>query len=387
MPAPIKKRVLVRQPTRKRGFTLIELLVVIAVIAILVALIMPAVQSARESARRTQCRNNLKQIGIALHNYHETSNVLPFGYVSDVTDPTTGKGWGWAVPLLPYLDRDPLYKRLNPQKRTLQSVIDSGKHQPYLRTALPVFVCPSDEIELTESNLNRRMSGFTLTASSWTGPVSSTLLAGRSRLESRRVESSFVTAHVIPWPPPAPPGPGAPPPPPPPPAPGPAGVPVAVSSYVASLGSIWDESTTTWTRKQLLGDGAFGNNSKTSFSDVRDGTSNTFAIGERAADRFAGVWAGVDFWDNCVYSGNQMVLGTTAYRLNDYAWGSSLDCQSRGAAGFSSVHTGGAFFLLLDGSVRFISDTIDSEYTPGVSKRKTYQRLSDIADGENVGNF
>lgn len=375
-----------RHSSQKNGFTLIELLVVIAVIAILVALIMPAVQSARESARRTQCRNNLKQIGIALHNYHETSNCLPFGYVSDVTDPTTGKAWGWAVSILPYLDQGAIYKKLSPTTMTLQQVMDSPTHQPFLRTPLTAFYCPSDELELTESHLNRRFTGFTLTASTWAGGTS-TLLAGRASTESRRIESPVLTAHVIPWPPPAPPAPGAPPPPPPPPAPGPAGVPVGTSSYVASLGSVWDETTTTWSLTRLRGDGAFGNNTKVTFSDIKDGTSNTFAIGERASDRFAAVWAGVDFWDNCVYSGNQMVLATTAYRLNDFAWGSAFDCRSRGAAGFSSVHTGGAYFLMMDGAVRFVSDTIDSEYTPGIADRKTYQRLSDIADGETIGNF
>lgn len=375
-----------RHSSPKRGFTLIELLVVIAVIAILVALIMPAVQSARESARRTQCRNNLKQIGIALHNYHESSNCLPFGYVSDVTDPTTGKAWGWAVSILPYLDQGALYKKLSPTTMTLQQVMDSSTHQPYLRTPLTAFYCPSDELELTESHLNRRLTGFTLTASTWPGGTS-TLFAGGASAETRRMDSPILTAHVIPWPPPAPPAPGAPPPPPPPPAPGPAGVPVGTSSYVASLGSVWDETTTTWGLTRLRGDGAFGNNTKVTFSDIKDGTSNTFAIGERASDRFAAVWAGVDFWDNCVYSGNQMVLATTAYRLNDFAWGSAFDCRSRGAAGFSSVHTGGAYFLMMDGAVRFVSDTIDSEYTPGIADRKTYQRLSDIADGETIGNF
>ena len=216
---------------------------------------MPAVQSARESARRTQCKNNLKQIGIALHNYHESSKCLPFGYVSDVTDPTTGKAWGWAVSILPYLDQGALYKKLSPTTMTLQQVMDSSTHQPYLRTPLPAFFCPSDELELTESHLNRRLTGFTLSATTWVGGTS-TLSARGPGTESRRLESPILTAHVIPWPPPAPPAPGAPPPPPPPPAPGPAGVPVGTSSYVASLGSVWDETTTTWSTPRLRGDGA-----------------------------------------------------------------------------------------------------------------------------------
>jgi prepilin-type N-terminal cleavage/methylation domain-containing protein len=335
-------------PHARRGFTLIELLVVIAVIAILIALVMPAVQNAREAARRAECRNHLKQIGIALHNYHELHSVLPFGYVSDPTNPSVGKGWGWAVPLLPGLGQMPLYTKLSPNKMSLQAVMDSAAHQDFLRTPLSVFVCPSDEAD-EKSHVNRRFQGFLLSS---TTPVA---------------------AHIVPWPPV--------------PSPGPTGVATAVSSYAASLGSDWDESTTTWSSRQLLGRGAFGNNSKVKFADVLDGTSNTFAVGERSWSNFSAVWAGVDFWDNCIFNGNQMVLGTTAYKLNDIPFGSSLDCQSRGAAGFGSSHSGGAFFLLLDGSVRFINDTIDSNPSSVPAERGTYQLLSDIFDDQTTGSF
>src|SRR5579863_5328101 len=95
--------------SRKKGFTLIELLVVIAIIAILVSLLLPAVQQAREAARRVGCRNNLKQIGLALHNYHETHSAFPPGYIAAVpysdgaTDTTPG--WGWAAFILPQIDQ------------------------------------------------------------------------------------------------------------------------------------------------------------------------------------------------------------------------------------------------------------------------------------------
>src|SRR5437773_7818733 len=102
---------------RSMGFTLIELLVVIAIIAILIALLVPAVQKVREAAARTQCVNNLKQIGLGLHNYHDVRKSLPPGGADDMppwgtaTSPSTW-GAGWMAFLLPYIEQDPLFKQL-----------------------------------------------------------------------------------------------------------------------------------------------------------------------------------------------------------------------------------------------------------------------------------
>src|SRR5580693_8105777 len=103
----------------RQAFTLIELLVVIAIIAVLVSMLLPAVQQAREAARRSQCRNNLKQIGLALHNYEGSYRVFPPGYVdfnfnpNNTPDTDLGPGWGWATFLLPYMDQSPLYNQIN----------------------------------------------------------------------------------------------------------------------------------------------------------------------------------------------------------------------------------------------------------------------------------
>ncbi len=125
----------------RQGFTAIELLVVISIIAILIALLLPAVQQAREAARRTQCKNNMMQIGLALHSYHHTHQMLPPGSINP-TGPIKhdGKGYqySWTTQILPYLDEQLAYKKLDFSK----SIHDVANSEVIFRTS-PVFTCPS----------------------------------------------------------------------------------------------------------------------------------------------------------------------------------------------------------------------------------------------------
>lgn len=138
------------------AFTLIELLVAIAIIATLVALLLPAVQAAREANRRTQCRNNLHQIGIALHNYHDASRCFPPGYASafDSSGNDTGSGWGWAAILLPYIERNSL-------DRTVQfdQPIESPSNAAARIVPVNSYVCPSDSVKETWTAVKRDVLG------------------------------------------------------------------------------------------------------------------------------------------------------------------------------------------------------------------------------------
>jgi prepilin-type N-terminal cleavage/methylation domain-containing protein/prepilin-type processing-associated H-X9-DG protein len=147
---------------KSRGFTLVELLVVIAIIGILVGLLLPAVQAAREAARRMQCSNNLKQIGLALHNYHDANNKFPQGF-------TRFHSWGWAVRILPYIEQRSLYEKL---------ATDSGNWGPInnavnpvllatLQTKMPGYLCPSDAAP--ELNDKRTLGGRQVSMGNYAG--------------------------------------------------------------------------------------------------------------------------------------------------------------------------------------------------------------------------
>ena len=138
--------------SRRRAFTLIELLVVIAIIGVLVGLLLPAVQAARETARRAQCVNNLKQIGLALHNYDGSHQTFPSGYVSNfnATGDDTGPGWGWAAMLLPQFEQTPLFNAIN-----FNLAIENPANMTSRLPNVNNFLCPSDPAATAYWAVNR----------------------------------------------------------------------------------------------------------------------------------------------------------------------------------------------------------------------------------------
>jgi prepilin-type N-terminal cleavage/methylation domain-containing protein/prepilin-type processing-associated H-X9-DG protein len=343
----------VRVALRKRGFTLIELLVVIAIIAILIALLLPAVQQAREAARRTQCKNNLKQIGLAMHNYHDTFNTLPPGYVTRFANVIVSGEPGlysWGAMILPQIEQTALYQTLNVGNVTLDVNLSTAAGVALLQTPLPGFRCPSD-----------------------VGPATNTFkstLAGAVNWYNRNASSTGTND-----------------------------IPIATSNYVMVAGT-GDSTTppatpgTTATPPQGVG----FSNSKINFRDITDGTSNTIMVGERAW-KYGTVMAGAgtvvgfsasnnDQTTNAAVKGGQLSALALGYDGINWA-ASNLAHQPRG---FSSVHVGGAQFLMCDGSVRFISENVDYRKTSpnadlSIWASTTFARLLCRADGQIIGEF
>ncbi len=163
---------------RKRGFTLIELLVVIAIIAILVALLLPAVQQAREAARRTQCKNNLKQLGLALHNYHDTFTRFPAGVFGaggqgpiNNGSPGAWLGWSGMAMLLPYFDQAPLYNQANFDYYwdTNGSPAPEANNRPVNRALISGLQCPSDPFGGSKPHSSSGPTSYVMSA----GPATS----------------------------------------------------------------------------------------------------------------------------------------------------------------------------------------------------------------------
>ena len=336
------------RPSRRSAFTLIELLVVIAIIAVLIGLLLPAVQKVREAAARSQCTNNLKQIGLAMHNYLDTNGSFPFGYLdalqlnTGVTPPAPLNppppagwvgpyypGWAWPALILPFIEQQNLWNQINPPANPMSTVI--ANNLPILQVPIKTYFCPSDPPGTQGPNLNdnRFFSG----GPDWTAP-----------------NPPVYTTK---------------------------------SNYVGCAGN--NNST-----GDPNGNGILGDNTATRITDITDGTSNTILVGERASKNaglyksYAGLVWGIYNNDKNNPSSDQAVLGWTDYQMQSGETGTGLQLPQNS---FGSTHPGGAMFLLADGSVHFLASNIAFGDTQANATPQTYNALGGMQDGLVPGSW
>ncbi|MEM1063002.1 MAG: DUF1559 domain-containing protein, partial [Planctomycetota bacterium] len=318
------------------AFTLIELLVVIAIIAIIVALLLPAVQQAREAARRTACKNNLKQLGLAMHNYHDAFGTLPPGQVYQLDPGPYGRtadeyrddvdrlfcsgaqwtewaegSWTWSAMILPYLELDSVYETMGVGRRLPEDfrADTSAGALAIWDTEYSVYRCPSDP-----------------------APVAHPVVGVRS--DGRTTTGTFGSPRPLPL-----------------------GSYVAASDSNSMRGGVNSNNATVCDTRF---DGLFGLHSSTRFRDITDGTSNTIMLGEKAFGRVKPDGTntnGAQLFIGSITKGDGSRLyasgrlGPNANTSNNYEW--------------QSTHPGGVQVVLADGSVRFISENIDADGGPG----------------------
>jgi len=287
----------------RSAFTLVELLVVIAIIGILVSLLLPAVQSAREAARRMQCSNNIKQLGLAFHTYHDTHRTFPINFAfrgggGGPAIANTGKSWMQMI--LPQIDQGNMFSRIDFNAGLQGDTPNVVQNREISNTIVSSFLCPSDGEN------------------------------GNGRLGARS------DVNVDP--------------------PGTWGV----TNYKASCGSNWGWGKFSWNSVDgndglndcngVLCSNQQDTKSPTDMGDITDGTSNTFFLGEALPG-----WSAWNWWYN-----PNAVTATTAIPFNYVTrvpkdLGNWPDNYS-----FASMHTGGGNFGLGDGSVRFVSENVDA---------------------------
>ncbi|MFO0908869.1 MAG: DUF1559 domain-containing protein [Isosphaeraceae bacterium] len=340
---------------RRRGFTLIELLVVIAIIATLIALLLPAVQSAREAARRAQCVNNLKQLGLAAHNYANVSGTFPANLYLHPNYSTASYNWNnssWIVMMLPFMEQQPLYNAVNfsimwgPNRLGNWGAQFVGQQNQTVReTIVNSLLCPSDFSNPIDTTNADEIGSNRAAGTSYVGNVGDNCLACNT--PSSQPVQMFCASQ----------------------------------GYNCRGAQLGDPSATTFPPSPGTGTGIFWRQCNgVRLQEIIDGTSNTFMAGEQIMC--------VTNW-NAWVEANQSV-GSTAIPLNYLAPGRAIRQNgsvvvATGASdtgnwpawySFRSLHPGGGNFLFCDGSVKFIKTTISFPIYQAISTRNQGEVVS-----------
>lgn len=332
----------------RRGFTLVELLVVIAIIGILVGLLLPAVQAAREAARRMQCQNNLKQIGLAIHNYASAHRYFPSGYLSYATrngngptwtaiDPETwdgAPGWGWGTLILPFLEQGNVFNRLNRER-----AIWDPSNRELVQQTMSVYLCPSSSGP-SGAFVVRDESGDPLVR------YGDSIQMGRSNYVASHGQESC-------W----------------------GGCGASETGVVFT--DIYSFATTTVSIRGDAGavaDGPFYRNSRVGFGQVTDGTSSTIFVGEHSSRLSDKSWAGVvpgafvhprfrtpENGEDAAATLTLMHIGPSGGELDITGFPiiHPVNFPTYHVGQMYAEHPGGGNVLYGDGSVRFMPETID----------------------------
>ena len=402
----------VKMKRGSKGFTIVELLVAITILAILTALLLPAIQQSREAARKIKCANNMKQLGLAMHSYAQSHGSLPPGYTGDLSSENYVKSWAWGALLLPHLEQRPLYDAIDPESQSLAESAANPSNLQMIQHDLSIFLCPSDTGPAQSHPYRQLLIPETLAQASADYPewiyqtmdfeiqwvrLNPAILGDHSGMVMAHISPPIPYVNPKPKPktfprpdPPSDPGysdptsdPGYSDPP----TVSSTSVNVGKSNYVGSLGSNWRLNKASWSDGEFRGNGVLGRNTRVTWSQITDGTSNTILVGERSWKNYAAVWPGVNSVNDCGFIDNQMVLGTAFYPINQGSTPINLDCDGTGSANFSSFHHGGANFLFADGSVRFLTETIDFQNSDQPNQIGLYQKLAHRNDGGITGAF
>ena len=321
------------QHKSRSGFTLIELLVVIAIIAVLIALLLPAVQQAREAARRTQCKNQMKQLGLALHNFHDVFLHFPGGAQEDVykspkIDATFIRGASWIVFILPYVDQAALYSQYDftvPYGTAPNGTVVGAR-------AIPAIYCPSGPAP--KAYLDPNAGSTTNPSTHYYGVMGPGGPTNPTVVTYNGINYSYTIGN-----------------------------PVTNGCYATDgvLGQYRDNP------------GSITTEFFTGTRDITDGTTNTLMLAELSRNIPSGVTSHYRTW----IRGNNGGSGATKNVTNPINSTFYNGSNNFNDISFGSNHTGGCHFTLGDGSVRFVSENIDLSLYKALASRKSSEVVSD----------